>query len=126
HELVEKLIVDFVCNKESLCCNARLSGVNGAGFDRGAECAFEIRAGHHDKGVAASKLEHTFLDLPCSRARHFDSSLFAARQRDRFHARITNYIFDLCRLDQERLENAVVESRAAKYLFDRKCALRHI
>ena len=22
HELVEKLIVDFVCNKESLCCNA--------------------------------------------------------------------------------------------------------
>src|SRR5581483_3441749 len=78
NELIKKFIVDFICNEESLCGDARLSGVNGPGFDRRAERAFKIRAWHHNEGVAASKLEHALFDLTCSRACYCASSLFAA------------------------------------------------
>ena len=79
HELVKKLIVNFVCNEESLCCDTRLSGVDRAGFDRGAQRALEIRAWHYDERVVAAKLEHTFFDLTCGRAGHGASGFFAAR-----------------------------------------------
>src|SRR5205814_3881777 len=125
-ELVKKLFVNFVCNEESLCRDARLFGGDGGGFDCLAQRAFEIRAWHHDKCIAPAQLEHTFFDLTCGRARHRAPRFFAACQRDRLYTRVDNYLFDLLWFDEERLENAVIESRAAKYLFNGKCALRHI
>ena len=42
NELIEKLIVNFVRNEKSLGRDARLSGVNGAGFDRRAATRSQI------------------------------------------------------------------------------------
>ena len=125
-ELVNKLIVNLICNYESLRCDARLSSVNGACFDSRAQCALEVCARHHDECIVAAELEYAFLDLACGRTSHCTPGLFAARQRYRFDARIDNYFFNLLGLNEERLENALLESGSAKDFFNSQRALRDI
>ena len=103
-----------------------MPGVDDACFDRSAECTLEVCTGHHDEGVAAAELEHAFLDLARRRARHCAPGFFAAGQRHRFDAWIDNHFFHLIRFDQQCLENAVMESSAAKDLFNGQRTLRDI
>ena len=103
-----------------------MTGVDGARFDSNAQCALEICAGHHNERVAAAKLEHAFFDLVRGHARHCAPGFFATGKRYRFDAWIGDYLFHLFRLDQQRLENAVSESSAAKDFFNGKRALRDI
>ena len=100
--------------------------VDCARFDRSAQRALEICTRHHDERIAAAELEHAFLDLARGGARHGAPRFFAACQRHGFNARIDNYFFNLLRLDKQRLENVVVESGAAKDLFDGKGALWNV
>jgi len=103
-----------------------LPRVEGARLDRHAQCALEVCARHHDERIAAAELEHAFFDLSRGRTRHSAPRFFAARQRYRFNARIENYLLHLLRLDEQRLENAIIKSGAAKNFFDGKPALRDI
>src|SRR4030095_7307446 len=70
--------------------------------------------------------EHAFLDFTRRRARDSRPSFLAACHRYGFDARIDDQFFHLLRLDQQRLENAVFSSGAAKDFFNSKRALRHI
>src|SRR5439155_6345961 len=94
-ELTEKLIINFVRDEKSFRCDARLPGVDGARFDRSAQCALEVRGWHHDERIAAAELEHALLYLSRCGARHCAPGFFAASQRYCFHARIDNHLFHL-------------------------------
>ena len=126
NELVKKPVVNLVGNEEPLPGDARLAAVNGTRFDRGCKRRFEIRARHHNEGVAAAELEHTLFDLPRCRARHCASRFFAPGEGHRLNARIDNRLFHLCGFNQERLKDTVFESGATNDLFNRKRALRHV
>src|SRR5207342_157192 len=110
NELLKELLIYFVRDNESLRCDTGLTGVNGAGLDRSTQRRFEVCAWHHDECIAAAQLEHTFFDFTRGYARDSRSSFFAACHRYGLHARVDNQFFHLIRLDQQRLENAVLES----------------
>ena len=125
-EFLQKLVVDLVGDEETFCRDAGLTTVDRARCHRRRDRVFEVGARHHDECVAAAEFEHAFFDVARGDAGHGAAGFLAAGERDRFHARIDNYLFNLFRFDEERLKNAVIKSRATKYLFNGKCALRHI
>src|ERR1700730_5795397 len=125
-KLAQKNVVNFVGNKKSLSCDARLTAVDRSGFNGSSKCAFEIRARHDDERVAAAELEDSFFNFARGCAGDSAARFLAAGKRDRFHAWIDNYVFHLLRLDEQRLKYAFVKTGAPKDLFDRECALRHV
>src|SRR5207247_9001965 len=126
NELSKEPLINFVRDNESLRCDTGLTGVDRARFDRSAQRRFEVCAWHHDECIAAAQLEHTFFDFTRGCACDGRSSFFAACYRYGLHARVDDQFFHLIRLDQQCLENALLESGAAKDLFNCKRALRHI
>ena len=54
NELVKKPVVNFVGNEKPLPGDARLAAVNRARFDGSCKRRFEIRARHHNEGIAAA------------------------------------------------------------------------
>src|SRR4051812_24077729 len=126
NELFDKWFVNFIGNNDSFGCNTGLASVDGARFDRGAQCALEIRAGHDDECIAAAKLQHSFLDLTRGCARDGGSGFLAACHGYRFDARVDDQFLHLWRLDHQRLENAVSKSGVAKDVFNSERALRNI
>src|ERR1700676_4110018 len=117
-KLAQKNVVNFVGNKKSLSCDARLTAVDRSRFNGSRECAFEIRARHDDERVAAAELEHSFFDFTRGDARDCASRALASGKRYRFHPWIDNYFFHLLRFDEQRLKNPFVETGATKDLFD--------
>ena len=125
-ELPNEIIVNLVRNKKALRCDARLPAIDCARFDRRAKSAFKIRARHHDECVAAAKLEDRLFDFARRGACNCTARPLTTRKRDRLHAWIDNYLFDLLGFDEQCLKNAFIESGAAKDLFNRERALRHV
>ena len=78
----------------------------------------EIRARHHDEGVAAAEFQHDFLHALGRAHSDVDSGAFAAGERGGGDARIVENGVDLGRADQKRLEHALGKARTPVKIFD--------
>src|ERR1700681_2225788 len=92
-KLAQKNVVNFVGNKKSLSCDARLTAADRSRFIGSSECASEMRARHDDERVAAAELEHSFFDFARGCAGDSAARFLAAAKRDRFPLSIDNYLF---------------------------------
>src|SRR6185503_18084439 len=125
NELLKKFLVNFVGNNESLRCDTGLPRVDGARFDCRVQRRFEVCAWHYDECIAAAKLENTFFNFTRRSACDSRAGFFASCNSYGLDARIDDQWFHLFRLNQQRLENALFKSGAAKDFFNRQCALRY-
>ena len=67
-EFLQELVVDLFVNDESLGGDARLAVVDHARRHRRRHSGLQVRAGHHDEGIAAAELDDRLLEILSSGA----------------------------------------------------------
>jgi len=105
----QKLVVNFLRDDETLCGDARLSGVLDPSSNPSFHCRRQIRARHNDVG-SLRELEHTFLNLPCRFARDSLPARSPAVSVTAFTRGSSMMACNLFSFDQPTLKNAVGKS----------------
>src|SRR5207245_8834786 len=68
-KLAQKIVINFVVDKKSFSCDARLTAVDRSRFNGSRECRFEFRARYDYERVASADLEYSFFYFGRGRAR---------------------------------------------------------
>ena len=126
----DKFSLKCICNRlgndEALGRNTGLPVIDDSGLHRRLDRCIQVRAGHHDKRIAAAELKHNFLDSLGRAHTHLDARLLAARQRCGHNTWIIQQVIHSLRPDQQCLKRALRKAGAAEKLFDLERALRNV
>ena len=121
-----EVVGDALIHYEPLGGDAGLAIVLHACFHRGSGRFLKVCAGHHDEGIAASKLEHDFFDFLCRSYGNLNSCAFTSGQRGSSDSSVGNNAADFVGANKQSLKRSLRETGALKNFFNQKSALRDV
>src|SRR5581483_6243791 len=119
-------IGDLLVDYKTLGGDAGLAVVNDPCFDGSRDRLVEVRAGHHDKWVAAAQFENNFLDSFGSRHADLNAGSLAPGKSGGSNTRIIQNAVNFPCADEERLKDNLRKGGVTDELVDLQRALRHI
>src|ERR1041385_3457765 len=113
-------------NNKSLRRDTGLAVVDYPGLYSGLCSLIKIGARHHDKGIAAAKLQQAFLDLFTRSSGYAAACANASSQRNCSNATVGYYSIHTVRTDEQCLKSFFRETGATENVFNGNGALWHV
>src|SRR5205814_8690260 len=123
---LREVVVDALVHDEPLRGDATLPGVLDARLDGDLRRLLQIGAREHDERVRAAQLQHDFLEIAACRLADAPAGAFASGERGGGNPRVLEQLSDAVRLDEQRLEHSLRESRPAEDLLYRQRRLGNV